>query len=63
MKQIEQNTPYKGNDDELLVLKEKAAELLYKINSSTPNQRDKIHQDLFPNFSRSWGKTAGLSFP
>lgn len=63
MKQIEQNTPYKGNDDELLALKEKTTELVYKINSSTPNQRGKIHQDLLPKLFKKLGQNSWFEFP
>ena len=63
MKQIEPNTSYKGNDDELLALKEKAAEIVYKINTSSPSQRSKIHQDLLPKLFKKLGQNSWFEFP
>ena len=63
MKQIKQNTPYKGNDNELLFLKEKTAELLFDINHSRPNKRVEVHQTLVPKLFKKLGKNTWFEFP
>ena len=63
MKSIKPNTPYKGNDDELLFLKEKAAELLFEVNYSRPSQREKIHKTLMPKLFKKLGKNTWFEFP
>ncbi len=63
MKQIKQNIPYKGNDDELLAQKEKTAELLFDINHSRPNKRVEVHQTLIPKLFKKLGKNTWFEFP
>ena len=55
MKSIKQNTFYRGNDDELLFLKEKASELLFEINSAHPRQRREVHVNLLPKLFKKLG--------
>lgn len=63
MKSIKPNTLYKGNDDELLFLKEKIAELLFDINHSRPSKRVEVHQTLIPKLFKKLGKNTWFEFP
>ena len=63
MKSIRPNTPYKGNDDDLLFLKEKTAALLFDINHSHPSQRGEIHRTLIPKLFKKLGKNTWFEFP
>ena len=63
MESIKPNTPYKGNDDNLLFLKEKTAELLFDINHSRPNQRENIHKTLIPKLFKKLGENTWFEFP
>ncbi len=63
MKSIKQNTPYKGNDLDLLFLKEKAAELLFEINHAHPNKRAELHQTLLPKLFDKLGTNTWFEFP
>lgn len=63
MKSIKPDTPYKGNDDDLLFLKEKTAELLFDINHSRPSQRLEIHETLMPKLLKKLGKNTWFEFP
>lgn len=63
MRNIQPNTPYKGNDPDLLFLKEKAAKLLYEINKSSPDERQKIHQKLLSELFNRLGENTWFEFP
>ena len=63
MESIKPNTPYKGNDDELLFLKEKAAMLLHQINTATPDQRGFLHRDILPKLFKKLGQNTWFEFP
>ncbi len=63
MKKIKAGTLYKGNDSDLLYLKESTARLLYSINTSSPDERVKIHTDLFPRLFKRLGKNTWFETP
>lgn len=54
---------YKGNDPNLLQLKEKTAQVLYAINSASPAERVKNHQNLFPLIFKRLGKNSWFELP
>lgn len=54
---------YKGNDPNLLQLKEKTAQVLYAINSAPPVERVKNHQNLFPLIFKRLGKNSWFELP
>ena len=60
---IEENTLYKGNNENLLILKQKTAELLYQINHALPNERTYIHQYLFPKLFKKLGQDSWFETP
>ncbi len=59
----ENNIFLKGNDEELLALKEKAAEILFKINHSPPKERLKIHKEQFPQLFKKMGQNTWIELP
>ena len=63
MEPIKPNTPYKGNDSDLLFLKGKAATLLFDINTSHPSKRQEIHQTLLPKLFGKLGQNTWFEFP
>lgn len=63
MNKIKAGTLYKGNDSDLLYLKESTARLLHSINTSSPDERVKIHTDLFPRLFKRLGKNTWFETP
>ena len=60
---IKQNIPYKGNDSELLALKENTTRLVYEINMSFPDKRVEIHQQILPKIFKKLGTNSWFEFP
>ena len=60
---MKQNTPYKGNDSELLALKENTSRLVYEINMSCPDKRVEIHQQILPKIFKKLGTNSWFELP
>ena len=60
---LEPNEFYKGNDDDLLFLKEKCAEYLSKVNQAPLSKREKVHKEVLPHVFKKLGMNTWFEFP
>lgn len=63
MNKIKNNSLYKGNEPELLRLKEQTAKILHEINLASPIDREKSHRTLFPLIFNRLGKNTWFELP
>ena len=68
MKKIDQmnikpGVPFMGTSNELHMVKQKAAEIVYQINSSKPSERVEIHKNVLPKLFKKLGENTWFDFP
>ncbi|MDY6407897.1 MAG: sugar O-acetyltransferase [Pseudomonadota bacterium] len=60
---IRQGVPFMGTNHDMYLMKKKAAEIMYQINSSHPDDRLRIHRELLPQLFKKIGTNTWFDFP
>jgi len=60
---IKPGEPFMGSSYEMHLVKQKAAKIMYQINSSQPEERKMLHETVIPKLFKKLGEHTWFDFP